>query len=426
MEVLVVLLLIIEIILLYKALKLFENNIISPSVCTLSFFIFSTICFIYNIPRWDVTFTIKAVCLFVCSFLIMIYTENYWKKRYFSIHKKNTKILYMYIIKPFNNILFIILFVSGIIYIYNVINFGYQLGAEGLFVIGAVKNAGIWTWTFKISYNIVRILGYVFILLFCQNVIGANDSIKNNLKSLFAVIFTFIVLFFSGQRGDLIIFFISFFVISIIILYDKNKKISLKNFLAYITLCSGSVLLFLYFVREFVKNRSVELEIVDYLTYYFGNGIALMGKIIEVPELAHKPFVGYFGEKTFLGFYTTLYNLGIITLKPAERSWIWLGDGRNGGNEYTFLCGPYIDFGFIGVLIFIFLFYSFFSIIYYRYILNNALTIKRYAICTIYSYLYAMIAFSFYMDLIRVYTKPINLIYVFLIFFIVRFLIKLK
>lgn len=65
MEVLVVLLLIIEIILLYKALKLFENNIISPSVCTLSFFIFSTICFIYNIPRWDVTFTIKAVCLFV-------------------------------------------------------------------------------------------------------------------------------------------------------------------------------------------------------------------------------------------------------------------------------------------------------------------------------------------------------------------------
>lgn len=427
MEVLVFLLLIIEVVLLCKALRLFNNDIISPSVCTLSFFIFSTICFIYNISRWDVTFTFKAFSLFLFSFLIMIYTENYWKKKYFNINDcRNRKILYMFIPEPFDKILLVILFSSGTLYIYNIVNIGYELGAKWLFVIGAVKNSGIWTWNLKISYNIVRILGYAFILVFCQNVIGLNDKLKNNLKFLFAIIFTLIVLFFSGQRGDLIVFFISFFIISIIIYYDKKKRLSLKNFLLYVGLCSSGVLGFLYFVKEFVKNRSVELGILDYITYYFGNGIALMGKIVEKPELAHQPFVGYFGEKTFFGFYNTLYSLGIIASKPAERSWIWLGDGRNGGNEYTFLCGPYIDFGFIGALIFIFLFYSFFSIIYYRYILNNGLTIKRYATSAIYSYLYAMIAFSFYMDMIRVYTKPINFIYIFLIFLLVRFFLKLK
>ena len=87
-------------------------------------------------------------------------------------------------------------------------------------------------------------------------------------------------------------------------------------------------------------------------------------------------------------------------------------DSNRAGNEYTFFCGPYIDFGFIGTLIFIIILYAIFSFMYYKCILGGRRNNRRYLMCIIYSYLYILIAMSFYQDTIRSHSRPVNILYI--------------
>lgn len=208
---------------------------------------------------------------------------------------------------------------------------------------------------------------------------------------------------------------------------DRYKKFVSEHFsklLSVVTLILGCF----FITNNIVKANDKSYELLDYMTYYFGSTIALMGKIVENPDLCHTPFVGYFGEKTFNGLYKSLFKWGLVDNLPCDRVWMSMESSvlHRAGNEYTFFCAPYIDFGFMGTLVFVFLFYLFFNVFYYWYIKTNSVHRMKYFYISLYIWLYTLVAMSFYQDTIRAYSSPHNFLYIIYMYIIYKMFVRIK
>ncbi|MCI8948727.1 MAG: oligosaccharide repeat unit polymerase [Lachnospiraceae bacterium] len=439
----VFLLLFTEIILFGIAYIQFNGDFISPSIVTLALFILSTACFAYNTNDWEVVFTLKAYLLFILSFILMIMTESWVSKNKVVIRKRwsysidiskkeNTKKFILYIPAPFDTLL--LAFFSGCVvyYVYRVYQSGMRLGATSfLSSIGYNKEKGDYDSLSRLLYNLTRVASYVYIIIFCNNVLGFKENIRKNWKSLLIIIQTILITFFSGQRSSSICYIFGIIVACGIALYEAQKggqSINVKKFLKNLVIVAIIVVIIFYLSSNIVKGTSIKRRFIDYMTYYFGSTTALMGKIVEDPSLCHTPFAGYFGEKTFNGFWSFLNARGILKTPPTERVWIKMGGSiaTQAGNEYTFFCAPYIDFGFIGTLVFIVVFYASYSYLYYWKIRRKLPSVKKCTTCAIYIFLYAMVAMSFYQDTIRSYSRPINIVYIIYIIIFCKLFVRLK
>lgn len=438
----VLLLLFVEVILFGIAWYLFKGDLVSPSIFTLAFFILSTLSFMSNMSEWLVVCTFKGVMLFALSFIFMISVE-YLFSHYKIIYGK-AKGLYascteanynqhLYISKPFNIILFLLFASFSLYYIYQVYQSGMHLGATGLLdSIGINKEKGQYDLFARLSYNIVRMASYVYIVIFTNNVFKNKEKISKNLLSLLVIFFTILITFVSGQRSACICYIIAIFVSTMISLYGfkkLGKTFNVNKYIKKIVSIAISIIVLFALSANIVKGTNIQRDFCYYITYYFGSTVALMLRIVENPTLCHEPFIGYFGEKTFLGFWRDMHSYGLVSKAPADRRWINMGSALHpysAGNEYTFFCGPYIDFGFLGTLIFIIIFYSVFSYLYYAKILRGKNSICKFIICAIYIWLYTLVAMSFYQDTIRVYSRVINVFYFIYILSFGKMFLKLK
>lgn len=420
-----------EIVMLIYAYRKTNGDLVSPSVVTLGFFVLSFACYLYNTDQWVVVFTLKAFLLYVLSFLIMLSVEFYWRDRNKSrrlkpIRNKTT----LFIPEPLDTILFLLFLIFSLIYVYRVYKSGMSLGATSfLMAIGVNKEEGDFDGVSRLLYNLVRIASYVYIVIFCQNVFAARQSIKNNRKSLGIIFITLINTFFSGQRSAMICYMFAFFVALMVAVYDRPRRKFYKRRLRKTTAFAGVFILAIFFLSaNIVKGTEKERIFVDYITYYFGCTNGSMGRIIEDPSLCHTPFSGYFGEKTFYGFWNEMYKNNIVSKEPCDRRWIPMHSPATiiATNEYSFFCGPYIDFGFWGTLIFIFVFYNIYAYLYYDKILIRDNIQSKFYICAIYIFLYAMVAMSFYQDTIRTYSRPINLLYIIYMVALYRLCVEVK
>ena len=324
----------------------------------------------------------------------------------------------LYIPEPISTILFVLFSFSALYYVYRVYRSGILLGASGFFsAIGFNKEEGNYDTVSRWLYNFVRMPSYVYVVMVCHNVICCKDKVKNNLKEIILIAITIFCTFYSGQRSAMICYIVGIVVAASISLKDSGKiahEIDTKKFIRKLMIIVLLIIVVFFLSSNIVKAISVKRNFVDYMTYYFGSPLGIMGNIVMDPSICHYPFVGYFGEKTFMGFWQTMYSWGIVALPPAERKWVNIGSmiSSRSGNEYTFLCGPYIDFGFGGALVFVVLFYLFFSSIYYGKIIKNKMSMKRVRVTAVYIFLYTMVAMAFYQDTIRSYSRPINLLYI--------------
>lgn len=433
----VALLLITEIVLFLVA---FEGDWISPSVVTLMFFILSTVSCLYGISDWkNVIFTGKAYSLFSLAFIIMIMVEKWVAKHKIIISKKvnlqrkNVRSRGIIIIEsPFDKIIFIVFLVAALLYIYRVVKSGMSLGAASvLYAIGANKEDGDFDGISRFLYNFVRIASYGYIVMVSNNIFACKQRPRKCIKEIIIIFLTILMTFFSGQRSATICYIVSIVVAMFISLYDRNKGFfnkDIKKYVNKIAVIAILVVVLFFLTANIVKNSNSDRHFIDYLTYYFGSTTALMGNIVEDPSCCHYPFVGYFGEKTFMGFWSTLYSWGIVSQAPADRRWINMGAhiANRAGNEYTFLCGPYIDFGFVGALIFVAVFYGIFSYLYYWKIRRCQNFIKRIKNTAIYIFLYSMVAMAFYQDTIRTYSRPISVLYIIYIVVFCKIFLRIK
>lgn len=419
-------------VMLFYCYKRTNGDIASPSVMTLLFFTVSFLCYSYNLGKWAVVFTYKAYFLYTISFTLMILIEVYWINRTRRAREKLRNVdCKIEIKRPAEKYLFCIFFIFSFIYLYRVYKSGMSLGATSLLAtIGYNKEEGEYDGIARLMYNLVRLASYVYITIVAQNIICKNESIKQNWKSVLIVIITTILTFFSGQRSSMICYILSVVVAIYIASYGLKTKdrILFKSRFKRVLMIGSIIIISIFFLTaNLVKATDKERIFVDYITYYFGGTNALMGEIVENPSLGHTKFRGYFGEKTFNGFWKALYENKIVSKEPSEIEWIRAdGEITIAGNEYSFFCGPYVDFGFIGTLIFVSFFYSTFSFLYYHKILSNKISIQRTYISALFLFLYAMISMSFYQDTIRTYVRPINLLYLVYMYFFCRFFLIIR
>jgi oligosaccharide repeat unit polymerase len=296
--------------------------------------------------------------------------------------------------------------------------------------IGANKEEGDYDAYSRLFFNLVRFTSYTYSVVVFYNVLVCGESLRKHWKIVIVLILSIINAFFSGQRSSAIGLIIAFLVAAKICLYYKDKlerNRLMKKFRKKLVNLSIIILALFFLSASAVKNRENETQFADYMTYYFGSTTALMGRIVEKPYICHTPFRGYFGEKTFMGFWDFMYNSGFVKKKHCDREWINMGDVKipeRAGNEYTFFCAPYIDFGFGGTLIFIAFFYWMFSYLYYKKIYGHKMSNEIIAKIAIYIFLYVMVCMSFYQDTIRTYTRPINLLYLVYIYCISKYIFK--
>ena len=417
-------------VMLIYSFKKFNGDVFSPSVLTLALFFLSTICFIYNIPRWIVIFTYKAYFLFTFSFLIMIGIESYYFKR----KKKEVVGVLQYnrIVIKHENLIFAILVLCSFIYIYRVYRSGMSLGATSLLMtIGTNKEEGDYDTLSRLLFNIVRFTSYAYSVALFYNIFACNENVRKNLKIIIVLFLSILSAFFSGQRGVVIGQVVAYLVAAKICLQYKPRlefdKVMIR-FRKRLVFISAGILVLFFISASAVKGRENERTFVDYMTYYLGSTTALMGRIVENPNICHTPFKGYFGEKTFMGFWDYMHKSGYVSSAPCAVEWINMGDRNNpssAGNEFTFFCGPYIDFGFLGTLIFIAIFYWMYSYLYYKKIYGKKMSSDLIAKISIYLFLYGMVSLAFYLDTIRSYSRPINLLYLIYMFCVSKCFFKI-
>lgn len=438
----IALLLMTEIILLAVAYVQFKGDLASPSIITLLVFLVSTVCALYGVGDWkNVVFTGKAYALFALSFTLMIMTESFFAKYAIKLRRQSNKqylkslkgeSVVLGIKKPWNSLLLAFLLFCTLIYIYRVYRSGISLGAGGLLSsIGYNKEEGIYDSIARLMFNIVRFSSYIYVVILSNNVMICKQKLRNNLDCVIIISLTILIAFFSGQRGVAIGYVLRVvvaFLISANVATKVRGDISVKKIIRTAVPIGILIIIVFYFSHSVVKGRSNQLAFVEYLVYYFGSTTALMGSIVEDPSLCHHPFVGYFGEKTFMGFWSTMYSWGLVSYPPAERRWISLGSSisSRAGNEFTYFCGPYIDFGFWGTLIFIVILYAFISNIYYNKILRRENNVNRFATLAIYLYIYGIVTISFYQDTIRSLSRPINLLYLVYIYMFCKLWLGVK
>ena len=318
-------------------------------------------------------------------------------------------------------------------YIYRIYKTGISLGADSLLsTIGISKEKGGFDTISRLVFNLDRMASYVYVVMFTNNVFSCKESIRKNKRALVIITLTLLITFFSGQRSTAICYAISIVVAISIALHagersEQNKD--MKKFVSELVVAAAVVMTSFYLSKSVVKAVDNHEGIIEYFLYYFGSTVCLMGKVVSDPSICSEPFVGYFGERTFSNFWQDLYSWGIVTKKPAERKWIRLGgltSVTRAGNEYTFFVGPYIDFGFFGTLIFMVIFYAVFSYLYYHKIRRAPVKMKRYIICSVYCYLFGMVAMSFYQVTISNYSRPINILYILYIVLFCKLFLRMR
>ena len=418
----------------------FKRDFASPSVVTLFVFLISYICYSYNVDKWTVVFTYKALFLFTGSFVLMITFESLARRKKIRLHGNKTsnmnsvrlETLPCIRINPKLEKFLLLFYVASTLFcIGMVLRGGYNLGASGLSAIGVYKETGEQSGVQRLLFNMCRFISYTYMLIFVTKVFYHKEKVRRNLKAIFVIGLMLLNFFFSGQRSALLGYIFTSFVMVGVIVQDvrrTDRKVNIKKLAKRAVIIGIIGIVFFVLSRNVVKGNTNQEPIIQYITYYFGSPADLMSRIVEQPDLCHNQFVGYFGEKTFFNFWLDLFSYGIVEKAPASRRWISMGgifSSGYAGNEFSFFCGPYVDFGLIGSFVFFAIEFYVFSYVYYQKIMNAPKTKKRYTTLMVYTYMFVIFPMSFFQDTISTLIRPILLLYIIFIHLIMSFLVKL-
>ena len=414
-----------ELVFICISLLITRKNILSPSLVSYVMFAFGTLCVIYNVDFWDVNYSFKAYYITVLGFIAMILPEliinRSYQKTYFDASK------YMKIkIDAYVNIMIICACVLlTLLFIYETIRHGKNAGATGLYVIGAAKydeTEGI-SFIGKIALRFTQIMFYFYCYVIFNNLIKCKVKIKK-MKSYFIPIFCYLaVMFIGGNRLGLVKIMIAVFCFVVAMNY---QIVGVKNFdskaLIKKVIVIGVILLFVFYgMRTISKVGSYtgSRTFTEYITYYIGSPIYLFSKYLDNPSYVHG-VNEYWGEQCFTGIYD---SLGIVV--NGNNNFIKVGGDSNfAGNACTWFQRPINDFGVLGMLVFTFLAYYFFSHLLYKKVLRNPMKINNYSLIII-SFFYFVVVMSFYYCQICWALTTWNVIIIICIILSVRYIPKL-
>lgn len=400
--------LVFEIILFIIAYSISYNDIMSPSVISILFFIIVTFGIIYNIEYWNVSYSLQACLIVVFSLAIMVLSE--WKTIQFTkgcrrhlriLTPNNAERTYINIPILLNVIIVTVLGFLTLYYIFSVFKKGGSLGATGLLVIGVSKyHEEKLDVISRLAFRVNNILFFIYGYIVANNFVSSAKKIRNQWINILPLVFGFCIMLFSGSRKLLVQYPMGLILIFVIMLRDKKgrKAISFNKLIRLIVPICVMIILAFYGMRIISKSHTVlaDRTIMDYITYYISSPLYLFDKYLQNPNHVY-PASEYFGECTFYGLYNSLYSWGLIKRGVDINTFLLVGGTSNmAGNEFSWFQRPYHDFGFFGLLIFTYIIYSIYNRVYYKKIICSKQSRKRDLYIILYAFFYFIVVLSFY------------------------------
>lgn len=395
------------ILLFFLAYKIFDSNIISPSVVVCIVFIISTIFAVLNVKKWNIDYSPEAYLVIVLGIITIIMTEAFIKWCA-GLHNKGiskqtnisiTRIIRIekwktYLILIFSVIVTVLyykevcrvanagsIFGGSILYNYNqVLKKGGELGIE------ESMNPVI----IQLS-KIIMASAYTYLYAFINNMIN-KDKIKNNIFYLLPVVIYFFQSALSSSRIQFIYLIIYSIIISYI-LYKQNTNWVGNISYKYIKMGFLIILIGLpsfYFLGEHIMGRTTGNTLFQYVSVYAGGSIQHLNQYIQSPP----PKSSILGEESFVYLYISLWKFGLTDFhRTVHLEYRYLDDVTH-GNVYTFFRRPLQDFGIVGLIILTIIVFGIYSYVYYFKICNSKQSYRKDKIILLFAYLYYPIALA--------------------------------
>lgn len=406
-----------------------SGNLLSPSFLSYAMFTLSTLCVIYNNDFWEVEYSFKAWTITSSGFFAMLLPEIFYtrkktyKTNYFKHINKEKVQNPIRIDNLVNGFIVLTSILLMIIYVYSVFSRGRSMGAVGLNVIGLSKYGTTSTGNIleKLSYRVLMLLFYVYTYIVVRNIALCKEKFKHQIINLIPIVCYFIVTFFAGNRLGILKNLLAIYAAILSMMYQLKdfRKKEIRKIIAYVVAFGIAMVVLFYLSRVITKvnTTTAHRTFIEYITYYIGSPVYLFSKYIADPINVHAKNT-LIGENTFTGLLQDLgYN------PQYNNNFIYVGGSSNfAGNVFSWFQGPYHDFGFIGMTIFTIIIYWWFNQILYKGILKKGKDVS----IILMMYFNFIVVMSFYYCQIMWAITITNIVYIFLIVFLIRTLPKLR
>ncbi|MBM6946177.1 MULTISPECIES: O-antigen polymerase [Bacteroides] len=382
-----------------------NGEIMSCTFITSSLLCISSILLFTQSIVWGTSISEKALILLSFG-LLAVFLGEFNAQALYKKQAQTKRIVYKYFSFKYCNILLCIYILFTILYAMEIKRLGSMLGFNDLTAIGEVKanmeelNDSM-NPIIRQSYKIVTSAGYIHSLIFANNVFLIKKRWYKECKHLIPFICTIFITLASGGRLNIFKVMMGLIFISYIVLRESSqwqKKYIGKIFKIGVPFVFGFVILFSS-VSLIVKSNADTREksaVFDYISYYAGSPIQVFD--IKVKDGREKWSFSRFGNYTFSGIYKILGFNEDAKADKIGKGMVYLGGLSNkAGNAQTIFGAAYQDFGFIGMLLFMYITYFIFCKYYYKNILNSYSSYCRNKKLLIYTYCYvSIIVMAFY------------------------------
>lgn len=406
----------------------------SPAFITVSMFILSTFCATYNVELWDVHFSLKAY-FYVMAGLNMVAIVDYLSRRIY--HKTQL----VWIDRPtvcnskpiringgvrltFN----ICVFLMMVYFVLTIMRFG----GGGLSAISVVKFADDLKIpaAAKACLRILRVIQYPCLFIVMFNMIVCGDKFKKNIGLVLPIFFSCIVIFFSGSRGPYTYMIFASYIYMVMFERYKHgwRNIDIKKYIKPIII-AVIVFLFIFFgTRTIVKGYAISETATQYITFYFGSPIHLLSKLLDNPTKAYPHAYSIPGANVFVSFFEELYKFGLFNeeIHLGQTGFMYIGGKAvGGGNAYSMFGSIYNDFGYVGAVVFVGVFYWIVNYFYYKKIKYSKSIIRHQVDLLIFGYFSYLIFMQFFVNTV-IYLKMQTLLEVLVMVVTYKILIKVR
>lgn len=372
---------IILVLILLILFKLYNKDILSPSVVYTFSMIGCLLCAIIGLLNWNNVSSLKLTTILIITLSVVFFSiGEFIVRKLFKIDDTKFKSKKISQIDWWKIIFQIVFIVITIILMYFEVKriakiAGYTDG--GIFtMINYFRNLSILYTTELLDKGqginlivsqmrkICEVMCYVNIYFLMNNIFFQNIKNKKNLGYLLIVFLNILLALLTGGRMQIVIYIIAAVFILLVLLQSKYnyveiiKKHSKKIAFLVVFIIIG------FYVMLPLTGRKNNVDIVSYMSFYLGASIPSLDIYLDNPTEPET-----FGEETLRGFQMVLYKIGINKkISPISTQWINFNvDDTNIMSSNIFTSGKryYHDFGFIGIIICQFIFGFSMSLIYY-------------------------------------------------------------
>lgn len=299
----------------------------------------------------------------------------------------------------------------------------------------SVKTRGIQNVNFWIrqGIKIVMATAYVNSFIFVNNFMSKKRK-HIDLILLIPTLCGFICSYFTGVRTEILRLIIAVLIYFVVLIQERNswksKKEEIKKIISKAIIPLLLFLMAFFVMRSVIKDADIgenmHYGFLMYLAFYIGSPWVVFNQKIALGIANYRGTV--FGHLTFGVLWDDIIDFGLFHgNRVPTKTFTSLDDTLQvNGNVDTMFGSPLIDFGPIGMLVFIGITYLFLNWFYFKYIKNSYSSPRRNLKLVFYAFFYYIVAISFYSCGVTFIVSFYYIITLILIWVIWQFYFKLK